>query len=238
MKKVIKKFIPQIALKTYYLAKKVPKKLRRWWITPEDERIRFNLQTVYDGHFKVTYRGISAIRCPFDYVMYQMIICKIMPDLIIDIGTNYGGGTLYMADILDTLGHGMIHSIDIEKKTGELIENHPRIKLFTKGWDKYDINNARGFSKILIIEDASHMYEDSIGALKKFSSLVSVGSYFIVEDGIVNELEKGEGFHGGPLRAIQEFLVENKNFIVDREYCDMFGKNATFSVNGYLKRIH
>jgi len=106
-----------------------------------------------------------------------------------------------------------------------------------KGWEGYDIKEASGFKKILVIEDASHMYEDTLGALKKFSPIVSVGSYFIVEDGIVSELGRDEGFHGGPLRATREFVKENNNFEIDRKYCDMFGKNATFNVNGYLKKI-
>jgi cephalosporin hydroxylase len=81
------------------------------------------------------------------------------------------------------------------------------------------------------------MYEDVLGSLKKFSPLVSIGSYFIVEDGIVSAFGRNKGFHGGPLRAIREFMAITKNFEVDRKYCDLFGKNATFNVNGYLKRI-
>lgn len=30
---------------------------------------------------------------------------------------------------------------------------------------------------------------------------------------------------------------ENDDFIIDRELCDLFGKNATFNVNGFLKKI-
>ena len=106
-----------------------------------------------------------------------------------------------------------------------------------KGWEAYDVSEAKAFNTIMVIEDASHVYEDSLRALRKFSPLVSRGSYYIVEDGIINELGREEGFHGGPLRAIREFLFENNNFVVDRTYCDMFGTNATFNVNGYLKRI-
>lgn len=230
MKESIKKLLPNSLLKMYHSA-------RTLRFTPKDERVHFNSETINAGHFNVTYRGISAIKCPFDYVMYQMIISEIQPDLIIEIGTNYGGGSLYLADLMDIIGHGTIHTIDIEKKTGTVVANHPRIKLFTDGWENYNLKEAAGFSKILIIEDASHTYEDTIGALRKFAPLVSVGSYLIVEDGIMNDLNKEKGFHGGPLRAIREFLSENNNFVVDRKYCDMFGTNATFNVNGYLKKI-
>lgn len=204
---------------------------------PGQERVSFDVRTIYSGTFHVRYRNISAIRCPFDYVLYQMIITQVRPDLVIEIGTNYGGTTLYIADMMDAIGQGTVHSIDIVKKTGELVEKHPRIKLFTKGWEAYDVSEAKDFNTILVIEDASHVYEDTLRALRKFSPLVSRESYYIVEDGIINELGREQGFHGGPLRAIREFLSENNDFIVDRASCNMFGKNATFNVNGYLKRI-
>ncbi|MCR4306656.1 MAG: hypothetical protein NUV42_01675, partial [Candidatus Yonathbacteria bacterium] len=82
----------------------VKKRLR---FVPEDERVSFDSKTISDGHFHVTYRGISAIRCPFDYVMYQMIISELKPDLVIEIGTNHGGGALYIADLMDKIGEGM-----------------------------------------------------------------------------------------------------------------------------------
>jgi len=231
MKEIIKKILPNSLFKLYRLVKK---KMR---FIPENERISFNINSIYSGHFKTTYRGVSAIRCPFDYVIYQMIISELKPDLIIEIGTNYGGSTLYLADLMQNIGNGIIHTIDIEDKVGKIIKNHPRIKHFVGGWQGYNLVDAGGFEKILVIEDSSHMYEDTLNVLNKFSPLVSIGSYFIVEDGIVNELGRAEGFRGGPLRAIREFLSSHNNFVVDRTYCDMFGKNATFNVNGYLKRI-
>ena len=231
MKNILKKIISKNLLVLYY---KLRKKIR---IIPKDEKVKFDSSTISDGHLKVTYRGVSACRCPFDYCIYQMILFKIKPDLVIEIGTSHGGGALYIADLMNIIGHGIVHSIDIEKKTEDLVTAHPRIKLFTEGWEKYDISDAKQFSKVLIIEDASHMYEGTLGALQKFSTLVSLESYFIVEDGIVSDLGRDKGFHGGPLKAIREFMTSNNDFEVDRSYCDMFGKNATFNVNGYLKRI-
>jgi cephalosporin hydroxylase len=209
---------------------------RKMRLIPEDERVSFNTDTVYVGHFGVTYRGIQTLRCPFDYVIYQMIISEIKPDLIIEIGTNKGGTTLYLADLMNIIGHGMIHSIDITRSANPMTLQHPRVKLFDKGWQGYDLSEAAGFSKIMILEDGTHMYEDTIGTLRKFSPLVKNGSYLIIEDGIISELGREKGFHGGPLRAIREFLAENIDFKVDRKYCDLFGKNATFNVNGYLRR--
>jgi cephalosporin hydroxylase len=225
------------------IKKSIPKSLfepgKRIFHFFSDKKIytNFNVRTIYMGHQKTTYRGIKAIKCPFDYVIYQMIISELKPDLVIEIGTHSGGGALYLADLLTVIGNGVVHTIDIAPISDNLPASHPRIKFFTKGWEGYDLKETEGFCKILVIEDGAHTYEHSIGAIKKFSPLVSVGSYLIVEDGILDELGMKKSYNGGPVRAIEEFLKINKDFVIDRERCDFFGKNATFNVNGYLKRI-
>lgn len=194
-------------------------------------------KSVYEGHHKITYRGVKAIKCPFDYVIYQMILFNLKPDLIIEIGSNKGGGALYLADLMNIIGHGEIHTIDIADNFDELVKSHPRIKTFINGYEKYDLELANTFQKILIIEDASHTYPDSTNCLNKFSTIVSIGSYYIVEDGIIDKLGMKKAYKGGPKKAIKEFLANNKKFIIDKDWCNMFGKNATFNINGYLRRI-
>lgn len=199
----------------------------------------FNLDSIYDSHFRVKYKNVEYLKCPFDYVLYQMVITKVKPDLIIEIGTLKGGGAYYCADLLNSIGKGIVHTIDIENQVDDYnVLNHPRIKFFTDGYQNYDIELTKEFKNILVIDDASHKYQDVINTLNKFSKVVSKDSYFIVEDGVLTFLggEDSEN-QGGPIRAIDEFLQGNDQFIIDREYCDFFGLNATFNPNGYLKRI-
>jgi len=201
-------------------------------------KVQFSVDSVYQGHHQITYRGIKAIKCPFDYVIYQMLLFELKPDLIIEIGTNKGGSALYFADMLDIIGQGEIHTIDILKdETPPIVNSNPRIKRFTDGYQGYDLSNAERFKKILVIEDGSHTYEDTLATIQKFSPVVSKDSYLIVEDGIITELGMEAKFNGGPLRAIEEFTNLNTDFIIDRRWCDMFGTNATFNVNGYLKKV-
>jgi len=202
-----------------------------------DNSIKFDVKSICDGHHNVYYRGVKYIRCPFDYIIYQMILNEIKPDLIIEIGTNAGGGALYMADILDKIGHGEVHTIDIvDMVNSEFVKNHPRIKRFLGGYQSYDIKMAESFDTILVIDDGSHTYEDVKASLEKFKNIPTKESYFIVEDGVIDELGY-PGYNGGPLRAIEEFINNNQEYIIDRKWCDFFGKNATFNVNGYLKKI-
>lgn len=206
-------------------------------LTSEEEQVKLSIKSLYVGHHQVTYRGVNAIKCPLDYIIYQMVMFELKPDLVIEIGTNVGGGALYLADLMSIIGRGLVHTIDISNQCAETAAAHPRIRLFTEGWQNYDLKEAAKFSKVLVIDDGSHKYEETFAAMRRFAPLVTVGSYLIVEDGIINELGMAKEYNGGPLRAIREFLGSNKDFEADRYWCDFFGKNATFNVNGYLKRI-
>jgi len=196
----------------------------------------FSLKGIFEGHQLVTYRGVKTIKCPFDYVIYQMLLWEMQPDLVIEIGTNRGGTALYMADLLDRTGHGMVHTIDISDQADRLVKDHPRIKLFFEGFQGYDPLNAQGFETVVVIEDGSHLYEDTLAILEKFSPLVTPGSYMVVEDGIIKQLGLANEYQGGPTRAIHQFLEQHPEFKIDRKWCDMFGVNATFNVDGYLKK--
>lgn len=199
--------------------------------------VSYSLKSIYKGHHQITYRGVKCIKCPFDYVLYQMILNEVKPDLIIEIGTNQGGSTLYLADLLEILGNGLIHSIDITDTCPPIVKQHARIKLFHQGWDSYDMEFAKGFEKVLVIEDSSHHYENTLSAIRKFEGLVSKNSYLIVEDGIIDALGWSKDFEGGPVKAINEFLSENNNFVRDSHWEDFFGKSATFNTKGFLKKV-
>ncbi|MDZ4793652.1 MAG: CmcI family methyltransferase [Bacteroidota bacterium] len=198
----------------------------------------FTLKGVETGHFNTTYKGVAAIKCPFDYVLYQMLLWEVKPDLVIEIGTNKGGSTLYLADLLELNGNGVVHTIDLPaNKEDPSLLSHQRIHIYKEGFSKYDTSPLSDYEKILVIEDGSHLYEDTLNALNKFAPFVSKGSYFIAEDGIITELGKEKVFNGGPQKAVADFLKTHPHFIVDRKWCDFFGTNATFNVNGYLKRV-
>jgi cephalosporin hydroxylase len=86
---------------------------------------------------------------------------------------------------------------------------------------------------VLIIEDSSHEYENTLNVLNTYAPLIPLGGYFIVEDGIC--------YHGldigpkpGPYEAIETFVSKNKNFEID------IAKESfilTWNPKGFLKRI-
>ena len=52
------------------------------------EKVKFGVKSICDGHHNVLYRGVKAIRSPFDYVIYQMIVAELQPDLASRAGTR------------------------------------------------------------------------------------------------------------------------------------------------------
>ncbi|MGZ8552911.1 MAG: CmcI family methyltransferase, partial [Chitinophagaceae bacterium] len=75
-----------------------------------DTTVSLTIKGIDKGHHNTTYKGVRCIKSPFDYVIYQMIIDEVKPDLIIEIGSYEGGNALYLADLLVLYGKGEIHT--------------------------------------------------------------------------------------------------------------------------------
>jgi cephalosporin hydroxylase len=205
-------------------------------VCPEE---RFESYLDYFHHYcvdeNVSWMGKNAQKFPLDAWIYQEIIHDIKPDIVIEIGNNKGGSTLYLANILDLIGNGTVLGIDI---------NHSKIDFTDKRirWITGDANSnktmaivkshVKSSDRVLVIEDSSHTYENTLAVLRNYSSLVSVGSYIIVEDGICM-YPFIDGPKPGPYEAVQEFLKENRDFAPDfsREKFRL-----TYNPSGYLMR--
>jgi cephalosporin hydroxylase len=91
---------------------------------------------------------------------------------------------------------------------------------------------------LVVIEDANHTERSTSTILNYFGPLMLPGEYIIVEDSLQNWMSGDDAvYRGGPKAAIEKFLVSNdEEWGVDRAYCDFFGRNTTWSANGYLRR--
>jgi cephalosporin hydroxylase len=184
-----------------------------------------------------TYHGIPTMKNPLDFWVYQEIVWASKPDFIVEIGNLYGGSTLAFAHICDLIGNGRVLAVDsMHNLISDGVKAHPRISLFTG--DACEIFPAvetavpKG-SSVMVIDDSLHTYDHTLAVLKSYSDLVSVGNYFIVEDGICHHgLDVGP--QPGPFEAIEAFISTNEHFIVDRNK-ENFG--ITWNPKGYLKKI-
>lgn len=185
-----------------------------------------------------TYFGIQTLKNPLDFWVYQELLYQQQPDVIVEVGNRFGGSTLALAHFCDLLGKGKVIGLDIthNELVSDLVRTHPRITLI-KG------DACESFSQVvsligpqesvLVIEDSSHTYENTLNVLRTYSPLVKPGGYFIVEDSNCHHgLEVGP--HPGPYEAIETFTVENSDFVSDRS---QEGFLITWNPKGFLLRV-
>jgi cephalosporin hydroxylase len=182
------------------------------------------------------YFGIQALKCPIDFWVYQEIIYETRPDFIIEIGNYHGGSTLALAHLCDCLGKGKVIGCDLShQQVPPQVRNHPRISLLEgDACQLFDrvVELIGKQANVLVIEDSSHSYENTLAVLRTYSPLIQPGQYFIVEDGICHH-GLSVGPNPGPYEAIETFLAENENFEADRSREAFF---ITWNPKGYLRR--
>lgn len=195
--------------------------------------------------------GVTIMKNPLDLTVLQQIIFDKKPDTIIECGTAYGGSAYFMACMMDlmnidngrviTIDHKsgqtkMYHRKDFVKVNRKIISidvqelkklDHSRIEFICS--DCLSVNLPELGQKTMVILDchhsASHVYKE----LEKYSKLVTIGQYIIVED---TDHRSAEG--KGPAAAVKKFIKNNKNFIIDKNR-EKFGISS--NLGGYLLRI-
>ncbi len=198
------------------------------------------LQEYQRGTLHYQYRGIGCIKSPVDMAIYMKAIWDLQPKSLIEIGSRFGGGALMFADFLDHLSPGArVHSIDLRPPS----QIQDRRITFLQGdvlhldevFDRYDLYSLP--RPWLVSEDSAHSYEGCLAALYFLSRNMHPNDLLVMEDGVLDELGLSERYNGGPNRAIAEYLETNPGvFRIDTELCDMFGLNATYAPNGYLRK--
>lgn len=200
------------------------------WLIYHQERIHFA---------KTSWMGIETLKNPLDAWIYQEILFEVRPDTVIEIGSFHGGSSLYIANVMDAIGHGNVISIEIDPALHKV--SHPRIQLLvgdsTKNEMVKKVWEICQDKKVLIIHDGNHDSAVVLADLNHYSPLVTKGSYFIVEDGIIDLFTSEDAIgspHPGPLAAITEFLANHPEFAADQERERYM---ITYNPSGFLKKI-
>jgi len=199
------------------------------------------LDPIQRGTLVYEWKGILCLKNPFDMALYQRLLWQVKLATLIEIGSYSGGSAIWFSDMTAAMGlNTRIISIDITPPEGL---TYPRVE-YRKG-SASALHEALPDAEmqaiprpILVIEDSSHKYEDSLAVLNFFDRWLKKGEYICVEDGIMDTFNIQERYNGGPNRAIKEFMDQREaDYEVDSAYCDYYGYNATWNTNGYLKRI-
>ena len=200
-------------------------------IIKDFSQLYYNMSKQTWGNTK--WRGVPILKAPTDLWIYQELIEKIQPDLIIETGTCFGGSALYLRDICHIMNlYNHIISIDISH---ENLSEKARSVSGIQWWEGSSVSDeilvelkahiaAYESKRVMVILDSDHSKEHVIKELELYSPLVTKGSIIIVEDTNTD----------GPYQAIKEWLPNNKEF--EPNYmCEKF--MLTFNREGYLERV-
>lgn len=218
----------------------------------------------YSYNFKALGRPI--IQYPQDIVMMQEIIWSVKPDLIIETGIAHGGSLvmnasmLALLDICEAIESGNIMhpenskrkvlgiDIDLRHHNAEELKKHPmssRIQIIQGS--SVDLNViqqvneiAKNYKRVLVCLDSNHTHKHVLAELNAYAPLVSIGSYCIIFDTIIEDLPKelfpdrpwGPG--DNPKTAVWDYLRSHTEFAIDKEIQKKL--LITVAPDGFLKR--
>jgi cephalosporin hydroxylase len=100
---------------------------------------------------------------------------------------------------------------------------------------------AKGKDCVMVCLDSNHTHSHVLDELKFYSPFVTVDSYIVVFDTIVEDLPdnylpgRAWGRGDNPKTAVYEFLKSHPEFIIDRDIDNKL--LVSVAPEGYLKRI-
>ncbi|MEI6947703.1 cephalosporin hydroxylase family protein [Paraflavisolibacter sp. H34] len=212
----------------------------------------FNLESNKAQYsYNFSWMGRPIIQYPQDMIAMQEIIWEVQPDLIIETGIAHGGSLIFYASLLELIGKGEILGIDVDirEHNRAAIEAHPmakRIKMIQGSSISQEIvdqvrQQAAGKEKILVCLDSNHTHEHVLRELELYAPFVSLNSYIVVFDTIVEDMPDGYlpgrpwGKGNNPKSAVHEFLKQHPDFIIDQAVDNKL--LISVAPDGYLKRI-
>ncbi|MDO7909128.1 cephalosporin hydroxylase family protein [Pseudomonas monteilii] len=202
----------------------------------------------YTYHF--SWMGRPIIQLPQDMIAMQELVWRIQPDLIIECGVAHGGSIIYYASLLQLLGHGEVLGIDVDIRAHnrQAIESHPmahRITLFEgSSVDLTMVERVRAHAqgkRVMVVLDSNHTHAHVLEELRHYAPLVSVDSYCVVMDTVVEDMpadafpDRPWGHGDNPKTAVWAFLEENGDFQIDQTVQDKL--LLTVASDGYLRRV-
>jgi cephalosporin hydroxylase len=187
--------------------------------------------------------GVPILKNPCDLWQVVELIQRLKPVLLIETGTHHGGSALFYADIARCLGIATtVLTIDLNPKWS--VDPRTRgiqslVGLSTEDRILRQVAQAvtdatTGGGHVFVTLDSDHSRENVLDELRAYAGFVTRGSYVVVEDTNVNGHPSFPEHGPGPFEAVEAFLRERDDFVVDRD-CERF--LLTFNPSGWLRRL-
>jgi cephalosporin hydroxylase len=152
--------------------------------------------------------------------------------------------------MLELIGHGEVVAVDIDirEHNRKEIEQHPmfkRITMIEGGSTDREVfagikKMAEGKKTVMVVLDSNHTHQHVYDELRLYADLVSVGSYLILPDTLIEFFPIGYYSNrpwdvgDNPYTAMKQFLAERDDFKIDDEPCHK--SMITEAIDGYLVR--
>ena len=200
--------------------------------------------------YNFQWMGRPIIQLPQDMIAMQQILWQVRPDLIIETGIAHGGSLIYYASLCELFGGGHVLGIDIDIRAHnrEAIEAHPMFKRITllqgSSVDPAIVAQAAAMAagkRVLVVLDSNHTHEHVLAELNAYAPLVSIGSYCVVFDTVIEDTPPGLfpdrpwDVGNNPKTAVREYLGRHPEFEVDQDIESSI--LITVAPGGYLRRI-
>lgn len=197
-------------------------------------RLYYGLQDQTREHN--SWLGVKTWKCPLDMWVYQELLFRTRPDVVVETGTYKGGSAYFMAGVLDLMGHGRVLTVDIDRDDDR--PRHERIEYLTGSSVEPSVVDrvraeAANSDTVLVILDSDHHRDHVLAELRTYSGMVTPGSYLIVEDTNINGHPVRAEYGPGPREAVEIFLAGTTEFVPDAA-CEKF--LLTWNGGGYLRR--
>lgn len=160
--------------------------------------------------------GVPALKCPLDCWIYQELIYRTRPEVIIETGVCYGGTTLFLASILDIVGSGSVIAIDVDmSQIRGQAKSHSKVTLVEGSSVSTSIvehvTRLVAGRRTMVILDSDHNAHHVLTELTLWGELVSRGCYMVCEDTNLdgNPVFSPVPYSPGPRDAVREFLHQS-----------------------------
>jgi len=203
-----------------------------------------------------SWMGRPIIQLPEDMIRIQELIYRLRPDVVLETGIAHGGSLVFYASLMQAMGHGRVIGVDIEIRPHNLEaitahEMFPRITLVEGSsvapTTLAHVEAAFGdASTSIVILDSNHSRQHVLEELRHYARFVSVGSYIVACDGIMQEVvgakrTQPEWLTDNPQSAVRDFLAENDRFVLEEPafpFNEGLGtQRVTYWPNAFLRRV-
>jgi cephalosporin hydroxylase len=204
-------------------------------------------------HTQDSYAGVPMSKFPEDLRVYEHLIWASAADVVIELGVQFGGSSLWFRDRLHALGRyrspspKLVIGVDTDLSLARanlaaadrsyvddiaLIEG----SVTDHATAGRVADRLPAGARCLVVEDTAHTYDTTLAALRGFGRFVPVGGFFVVEDGCVDieQLRIDDGWPRGVLPALREWLAGDASGFVVRSDLELYG--VTCHPGGFLQR--